>query len=153
MPCFPRRWILLTEKSDIEFQSSLNLEDDMPSQETISLPLQALLVRYFIELSRGDYVQEAVLIGKSGRRRPIDFWFWKDRFGFLLLDWARSCGINAVIRADRTRRDLPGLVDRIGVVSNVFSEPAETIASKMDVIILNRADLEDMLFWRGDQAR
>ena len=141
----------MTSKVSLASETRIKSKESTQSSQLSLLSLGDLLLRYFKEMERHDFVQNVTLQMKNGRRQKIDFWFEKDRFGLLVLDWARSCGINVVIRTNNLRKELPGLVDRIGIAANFFSEPAEVLAQKMDVIMVLRKDIEEILSIRDHQ--
>ena len=138
----------MTSKISITSPHEVKSKETTHGSHLSLLSLGDLLLRYFNEMERQDFVQNATLQMKNGRRQKIDFWFEKDRFGLIVLDWARSCGINVVIRTNNLRKGLPGQVDRIGIAANSFSEPAEVLAQKMDVIMVYRKDIEEILSLR-----
>ena len=60
--------------------------------------------------------------------------------GVVVKDWARSCGYNCILEAERLQGNTPGLA-RVMVVGNQFSSTARELAEKLGILTLTKGEL------------
>ena len=60
--------------------------------------------------------------------------------GVIVKDWARSCGYNCILEAERLQGNTPGLA-RVMVVGNQFSSTARELAEKLGILTLTKGEL------------
>ena len=60
--------------------------------------------------------------------------------GVVIKDWKRSVGVDIVIRAEQIAKT-SRLISKILIVSNLFSDPARSLAEKIGIFLLTRNDL------------
>ncbi|MFX0170699.1 MAG: restriction endonuclease [Candidatus Hodarchaeota archaeon] len=62
------------------------------------------------------------------------------KIGVIVKDWARSCGYNVILEAERLQTNTPGLA-KIMVVANRFSATARELAEKLGILTLTNGEL------------
>ena len=62
------------------------------------------------------------------------------KIGIIVKDWARSCGYNVILEAERLQANTPGLA-KIMVVANRFSATARELAEKLGILTLTNGEL------------
>ncbi len=60
--------------------------------------------------------------------------------GVVIKDWKRAVGVDIVIRAEQIAKT-SRLISKILIVSNLFSDPARSLAEKIGIFLLTRNDL------------
>ena len=60
--------------------------------------------------------------------------------GVVIKDWKRAVGVDIVIRAEQIAKT-SRLIFKILIVSNLFSDPARSLAEKIGIFLLTRNDL------------
>ena len=60
--------------------------------------------------------------------------------GVVIKDWKRAVGVDIVIRAEQIAKT-SRLISKILIVSNLFSDPARSLAEKIGIFLLTRSDL------------
>lgn len=60
--------------------------------------------------------------------------------GVVIKDWKRAVGVDIIIRAEQIAKT-SRLISKILIVSNLFSDPARSLAEKIGIFLLTRSDL------------
>ncbi len=60
--------------------------------------------------------------------------------GVVIKDWKRAVGVDIIIRAEQIAKT-SRLISKILIVSNLFSDPARSLAEKIGIFLLTRRDL------------
>jgi hypothetical protein len=68
----------------------------------------------------------------------------KEGIGITIKDWKRAVGVDIIIRAEQLMKS-SRYVSKVLLVSNHFSDPARSLAEKIGIFLLTKADLIDIL--------
>ncbi|MFW9854235.1 MAG: restriction endonuclease [Candidatus Thorarchaeota archaeon] len=107
------------------------------------------LTRDFLKFREFDFVEDQHITGKN--EKPIRLSFLINgtnnpsisgevgKIGVLVKDWARSCGYNVILEAERVQ-ELTGLA-KVMVVANRFSATARELAKRIGIVTLTNGEL------------
>lgn len=73
----------------------------------------------------------------SSKEKKTDF---GGKIGVIVKDWARSCGYNVILEAERLQTNTPGLA-KVMVCANQFSSTARELAEKLGILTLTNGEL------------
>lgn len=62
--------------------------------------------------------------------------------GVIVKDWGRAVGVDIVIRAEQAK-DSSRLFSRVIILTNSYSDPAKSMADRINVGLFSKIDLED----------
>ncbi|MFW9777254.1 MAG: restriction endonuclease [Candidatus Heimdallarchaeota archaeon] len=104
------------------------------------LELKALMLEYCR--------QRGFLVNQNPRRQgigtPIAMLIQngdiRETIGVMIKDWKRSVGIDVILRAEDLLKMTP-TITKVLIVSNLFSEPAQSLAKRVGILLLTRLDL------------
>ncbi|MFW9854111.1 MAG: restriction endonuclease [Candidatus Thorarchaeota archaeon] len=104
------------------------------------LELKALMLEYCR--------QRGFLVNQNPRRQgigtPIAMLIQngdiRETIGVMIKDWKRSVGIDVILRAEDLLKVTP-TISKVLIVSNLFSEPAQSLAKRVGILLLTRLDL------------
>ncbi len=96
------------------------------------------------ELTREYCRQRNLMIDSSYVNDEISFAIQNgdenEGIGVLIKDWKRAVGVDIVIRAEKVMKN-SRFLSKMLVVTNYFSEPAQSLAEKIRIFLLTRNDL------------
>lgn len=72
--------------------------------------------------------------------------------GVLVKDWKRSVGIDVILRAEDLLKVTP-TISKVLIVSNLFSEPAQSLAERVGILLLTRLDLIRILSGESEVSK
>jgi len=67
-----------------------------------------------------------------------------ESIGVLIKDWKRAVGVDIIIRAEQVMK-ASRYINKMLIISNVFSDPARSLAEKIGIFLLTRNDLLKIL--------
>jgi hypothetical protein len=92
---------------------------------------------------QGISTQLAMLIQNGDIRETI---------GVMIKDWKRSIGIDVILRAEDLLKVTP-TISKVLIVSNLFSEPAQSLAKRVGILLMTRLDLIRILSSDSEVSR
>lgn len=67
-----------------------------------------------------------------------------DSIGVIIKDWKRAVGVDIIIRAEKIMKN-HRVLSKMLVVTNIFSDPARSLAERIRILLLTRNDLIEIL--------
>ncbi len=107
------------------------------------------LVRDFLKFRQFDFDSNVTIRAKNDKEVQFSFLVHRSKdqkadiggkIGVIVKDWARSCGYNVILEAERLQANTPGLA-KIMVCANQFSATARELAEKLGILTLTNGEL------------
>lgn len=107
------------------------------------------LVQSFLGFRKFKYQENVSVRGKNDKNVSFSYLVHGStdpsvplggNIGVVVKDWARSCGYNCILEAERLQGNTPGLA-RVMVVGNQFSSTARELAEKLGILTLTKGEL------------
>ena len=107
------------------------------------------LVQSFLGFRKFKYQSNVRIRGKNDKNVSFSYLVHEStdpntplggNIGVVVKDWARSCGYNCVLEAERLQGNTPGLA-RVMLVANQFSSTARELAEKLGILTLTKGEL------------
>ena len=107
------------------------------------------LVQSFLGFRKFKYQENVSVRGKNDKNVSFSYYVHGStdpniplggNIGVIVKDWARSCGYNCILEAERLQGNTPGLT-RVMVVGNQFSSTARELAEKLGILTLTKGEL------------
>lgn len=116
------------------------------------------LVKEFLSFRKFDFESNVLIRGKNDKK--IEFTYLvhgttdeqvnlSGKIGVIVKDWARSCGYNVILEAERLQESA-GL-SKVMVVANQFSGTAKELAEKLGILTLTNGELISIKSMYGSQ--
>ncbi len=67
-----------------------------------------------------------------------------ESIGVLIKDWKRAVGVDIIIRAEQVMK-ASRYINKMLIISNIFSDPARSLAEKIGIFLMTRDDLLKIL--------
>ncbi|MFX0014158.1 MAG: restriction endonuclease [Promethearchaeota archaeon] len=71
--------------------------------------------------------------------------------GVIIKDWKRAVGVDIVIRAEKIMKNTR-LLSKMLIITNVFSDPARSLADRIRIFLLTRNDIIRILKSKNDTS-
>ncbi|MFX0084610.1 MAG: restriction endonuclease [Candidatus Hodarchaeota archaeon] len=116
------------------------------------------LVKEFLSFRKFDFESNVIIRGKNDKTVEFSYLVHgttdnqtnlSGKIGVIVKDWARSCGYNVILEAERLQES-SGL-SKVMVVANQFSGTARELAEKLGIITLTNGELISIKSMYGKQ--
>ena len=106
------------------------------------------LVKDFLRFRQFDFDSNVTVRAKNDREVQVSYLVHRSKdknvdiggkIGVIVKDWARSCGYNVILEAERLQTDT-GLT-KVMVCANQFSATARELAEKLGILTLTNGEL------------
>ena len=107
------------------------------------------LVRDFLRFRQFDFDSNVTIRAKNDKEVQFSYLVHQSKdenvdiggkIGVIVKDWARSCGYNVILEAERLQTNTPGLA-KVMVCANQFSTTARELAEKLGILTLTNGEL------------